>query len=472
VFWGCKKSNYNDFGVAKESFLKVPLSLSEAQNYYNQEVRKLSQKIAPFSNSKLKTRGDYDALKTDATFTALDVDIEWGKAKTIGFSNASVIEVPFKFKDGSSLNTSLTLSQENSPIRESTSRLLIRKDEQGKIRAKYLCVTGDSTYLSNPNNSIENFTIFKKNQGFSGTEMYYDLDGSLYKGFVHKEGRFAGKFVSNTLLKPNNNLKTRCAYAGYSTVCYEVERYSIRVGQYRKTTIVVQCDLTWISYYCSGNLDYEAAYEHWYYSSGYGDVEEIYELTYANLADDIIVSDVSYPCYQGVIENLRNNGNEEIKGYLSRFNTPAFKLTFHDSPYPFKSISVVATTDPKSTYDIDIHLNHESLKNASVEFTTSTVIHEILHAYLAGTGQNFQFQAWEHRHMAEVYGDCLEDILKNMYPNLNDDTIKALTYKGLQESYKWKHEFTEDQRTKYRDIWEQHHNLENKFNKQYGNPCH
>ncbi|ODT35953.1 MAG: hypothetical protein ABS67_00065 [Niabella sp. SCN 42-15] len=84
---------------------------------------------------------------------------------------------------------------------------------------------------------------------------------------------------------------------------------------------------------------------------------------------------------------------------------------------------------------ITVSLNSNILPNAAVEYSSRTMFHEFLHAYLQYTGSYGILK--NHNEIANQYVDSLASALKANFPNMTAVDAKALSWGGLQDTNAW-----------------------------------
>lgn len=83
----------------------------------------------------------------------------------------------------------------------------------------------------------------------------------------------------------------------------------------------------------------------------------------------------------------------------------------------------------------DIFLNANVLPNASQEIIVSTILHEVLHAYLGYSRSSSLFN--DHEEMANEYINLMMTSLQNLFPNMSNKDAEALSWGGLHKTSAW-----------------------------------
>ena len=244
-FYACKYDNSiisptESVGAQKPQ--KSFITVETAKAYFEAQVELLRREKA----SGIKVRTNEEA---EATFDALDVIPQWDSAKIINNSAASFVEVSFNFPDGSKFSSSLSQNSQISPKIRSASALIISANSRGVHSASFMSVAADKDFLNNQG-TLANFTYEHTPPQFKGTEMHYDIRGNFKKGWHFDQGKIDGT-IGKGRIPP---IASRCEWFNF---CMELERYSIRVGNYVNTTIVVDCDNIDYVGFCNGWHNYE-----------------------------------------------------------------------------------------------------------------------------------------------------------------------------------------------------------------------
>ncbi|MBN8837064.1 MAG: hypothetical protein J0I09_07385 [Sphingobacteriia bacterium] len=97
--------------------------------------------------------------------------------------------------------------------------------------------------------------------------------------------------------------------------------------------------------------------------------------------------------------------------------------------------------------DITLQLNSSTLPDATLEFTTATILHEILHAYLRATGVVGKIE--QENRIASKYVSTIYNSLKNSFPNFSDDKALAIAWGGLDGTPTWNNNLTQAQKDSF-----------------------
>ena len=97
--------------------------------------------------------------------------------------------------------------------------------------------------------------------------------------------------------------------------------------------------------------------------------------------------------------------------------------------------------------DITLQLNSSTLPDATLEFTTATILHEILHAYLRATGVVGRLE--QENRIASNYVSTIYNSLKKNFPNFPDDKAWAIAWGGLDGTLTWNNNLTQAEKDSF-----------------------
>jgi hypothetical protein len=475
VFYGCQK-DLQISGPALSNNVKSiedKLLIDEAKTYFESLLSDL-KKQKELDKNKLKVR---DNQTTDATFDGLDVYPKWDNSKVIRKNGSSFVETPFQLEGNKQFGLSISKNAQTAPDEKSASRLIVMKNSSGVQSANFMAVSADDEYLNGNNTSLKNFTYESVPNKFKGNEMHFNIDGSFRNGWHFADGKLNGTIKKKVVGSLGVRGDCWTEFCQYSSM-YQYSPNLSGVGVFTIVTNRNTCNWQLRLLYCEG---WEQ--DPWNNNSnnnnnnnGGGVIYGEDTGSWAGGNPAIMATDylgMTKPCYKGVLQRLLNGGVEsDLNIYLQSFTSKTFTLIVHDDTDDFPSTLNTAY----STFDAqrgvaDIYLNNKALENASVEFIASTMIHEILHVYLTAVLYDNTTSNEQHYRMAEEYAECLENILRTYYPNLDNNSVVALTWKGLWRTLPYidKSKEEKDRITELRD---KHQNLNNKYGGAYGNPCH
>jgi hypothetical protein len=158
------------------------------------------------------------------------------------------------------------------------------------------------------------------------------------------------------------------------------------------------------------------------------------------LVRDSVYNHIENPCLRemvikAVYENLDNQISHIINQVFE--NSELFDLSFHEvSHLPATTLGQAMVTHLDNGRVLaDVFLNVNVLPNASQEIIVSTIIHEVLHAYLGYSRSSQLFN--DHEEMANEYRGLMKAALQNLFPNLSNKDAEALSWGGLHETTAW-----------------------------------
>ena len=155
-----------------------------------------------------------------------------------------------------------------------------------------------------------------------------------------------------------------------------------------------------------------------------------------------IKNEVKDPCLKKVVDNLKNSN---IVGKISDIISALDKNTKVQISvidvlelYDKQGKSVAAQFNPKpgfvnGNFSGTITININTLLPTTKENTASAIIHEVVHAYFAYTGQNNKLPAIEHQKIATDYVQPMASFLSGLYSIPIKDAT-ALAWTGLRDA--------------------------------------
>ena len=385
---------------------------------------------------------------------------DWDNATTVG----NVVEVPFRMVDGHFNVPSLYDDQTHF----GKERLVIYDiGDKGKV-AYMLDYMPSETYSTKMDEV--NALNFKKKK-FDGIIAAYSLNNENLGGFVWDKGKLIRKY---TIKSVDIGLRG-CTITTYQFGCGSVSGGPLQCS----TGFNVTC---WPEYNSYDPTLYNQTVEP---ASGYDGTWTLEEFcSFApwsilctsggggNNSDviDTISVNLTNPCFINIVNNLISGGLEtDINLFLRTFNTPDYSLTFvNNVTLP---LNVDGNTDRPNSYTIEIALNQLALAHSSSEYISATVLHEILHAYLGVDLGLYSRDETQHNAMANGYINTMTNILKRLYPTLNEEDAWALAWGGLGLTDAWQNLLTAQQRATIIQTNTNHKNLNNANSGSYGTPC-
>jgi hypothetical protein len=146
------------------------------------------------------------------------------------------------------------------------------------------------------------------------------------------------------------------------------------------------------------------------------------------------------PCLKSTLSLIQNAGlKNEVSKIINQVfgGTNKFNVTFieKNNVYNSSGTEVIANTAPPihnglGGLDFTISLSVSQLEGSSKEFIASTIMHELLHAYLR-SDLGLSGQILHHQAMANNYVSSLSSSLINLFPNLSQSQATSLAWGGL-----------------------------------------
>jgi hypothetical protein len=290
---------------------------------------------------------------------------------------------------------------------------LVATKSKVKLNGYYIKITPDSSYFAKQNE------IYDYNN-FSGSIAVYNLMGIRLKKQDFKTGE-----VSNI----NNNNKT-----GLSNITTFGDGFN------------TANDLLTVTVKSKKRKKYQFNY-------GYIYIEEIQNIELdegdggggviagGDAPDgkvDDIKTNITDPCISSVLEDIlsKDKQNEVMKYINNQFGlNENYNLNIKDveNLKNSKGIFVAELTSPKRNNGIlTVYISINYGKNSSKEFYAATILHEMIHGYIAS--QNIDQNGKEETIANPKYVDWMRAALISLFPNLSPSDANALALGGLQET--------------------------------------
>lgn len=168
-----------------------------------------------------------------------------------------------------------------------------------------------------------------------------------------------------------------------------------------------------------------------------------------------IENEVKDPCLnKAVNEAISKNVDNEVSNFMkSAFGTnPDLDLVFKDADLGFGTGSDDGITNAQLAGNfcrIIITLNSRTLPYGSKEYTTATIFHEALHAWIILTqSRSNSNNSVSHETMAKSENiNLLANSIKRMHPNISMQSAIDLAWGGLQQTSAWQR-LTEEEKAR------------------------
>ena len=437
-FWECRKdidATTNTTQVVAPITTQF-FSVEDAKTYFEAELVLLRERKAKAANT-LKTR---DNLLTNATFDGLDVKPQWEKAKVVDKKSASFVEVPFTF-DGEEQFGASVLNNKANPQDRSAARLVVSKNKKGQKALSFMNVVAEPSF-TNGGNSLKSFSYESVPNGFKGGELHFDIDGKFNNGWHFSNGKIDGKILKDSVQHNEGGLRGRDSWQYY---CYEVERYSVRVGNWKTTYVTVDCSYRLVMDWMNNISEYDGTGNNWGGSTcngcptepvdDWGDAGCDFNCQKAKL-DEQIKSLLTHPCLDGVLQELLGRSNPALT--LAAFNNskiPNINLTFKEGALDGAGVFGKTTGHGR---DYTITLDFDKLSNTTDLFIATTIIHESIHAYLnmylTVVHPEWADQTFFNQNVpteAYAFYDLLKAYLLGQNNGIPDHSQMAASYRGM-----------------------------------------
>ena len=347
---------------------------------------------------------------------------KWGESEVIDLKNGGkMVTVPLQ----SSL--SVTYSNEISFMR----KMIVEFDKRMNIKnTEILEIVGTPEFLQKNKNLIIENRNGNDIKDFEGGIITSDVNYTTHDGKTFNKGK------KNGIAKIANKEK------GARKMFYCVDWYWVQGGNwsYLYTT-------------CEGG------------SSGGGGGGGGNGNNYTPSQD--IKNDVTNPCLSGVVSKFLQSShgiNDIIQGVFSCNTDVNLVFSNADISGDDGQTQVEHANPDKSIFDVNIIINNNQA-DRSQEYIASTIIHEVLHAYMNYTGQPLGNDS-QHLAMGNNYVNLMRDYLQTMY-GINSTNATILSLGGL-EGYPWFSSLLNSRNISSNQYWQTKQNFKNKTS---GTPC-
>lgn len=385
-------------------------------------------------------------LKLDTGFKA---DSEKGISWTPDWENPeirkvndSVSYVYFKFK-GTVQRDGKTV-----PIAEmNAATFLMVKNGKEFYRAFYQSSTVNSK------NSVPEYNKLEM-QTFTGSLILSNLESKRHYKLEYTNGqlndsyrRQGNKPTTNKLMSVPGSVSSwekQC----YTTIahCTFVSDYYSRCGG--EIMVLYSASCIWPNQICGVNFsltDYnevDICQDIWFpdpptESGGGGGTGGEEAMVYLPIVD--VYNHMSNACLSTTFNNLKNNGiNNKVSDILFNIfgKSQNLELYFDDVPMADGNLNGrFVSCDPQQdgSMKLYIELNENTLPSASREYTTITILHEAVHAYLALSNET---SLLDHEETALKYRAAMASALRSIY-GTPQTTADALAWQGLFGTSIW-----------------------------------
>ncbi len=282
------------------------------------------------------------------------------------------------------------------------------------LDGKIVEIYSDPDYLSNHEDILERL-INGKLGDFTGKIIFYDVNYNFVHGQIFQSGKRV-RGVPQLGYKPMD--ATRQLSSG-RTMDYMVDVYMV-------------------TYFSDGTQSWDYLYSYCVGCGGYGYgenpgsgyIDPSTQGLSSGHEEVIVENNVQTPCLADLIESIRS---AELQNRIQQMFTQLFDNTTTLRGFIFTEGNNM--TEPASTrvdswapLQITTTLNTAVLSNASEEYTTIVIYHEIVHGILYAQGKQGDLQ---HAEILENYINDLVNAAIDLYPNLSVQDARAIAMNGL-----------------------------------------
>jgi hypothetical protein len=349
--------------------------------------------------------------------SSLAKELRWDRAGVIQMSKLKGVVIPLHFAEGWSSQSNLVNASNRTPI-NSISKLLIYADQAGIYHAEVISAYPDSNFVKSPSAS------------FTGISLIQDWNGKFLKGYKYEKGNTWQMSMDNAPAAASSETTNSTGvnvHIDYITTCYYNDWYDCDPGMgcVFDYTEELGCTTTPIS----GPTD-QTVNDHDY------NVISGSDPTSAPTSVNTITNLLNNPCFKGVLNNMISGG---FKSELTSILTSTFG-TSDDVNLTFKNLNEPSGFGDAGTngsgsngvYNIVTTLNTTALQNASREFVTETIFHEVIHAYL-NINSTLRGSMPQHCEMIEAYVGCELAAMQEIFPTLSSHDGLCMILGGMAD---------------------------------------
>jgi|GEM_PF-3250187 len=349
----------------------------------------------------------------------------WEMAQIGIVEEGQTVEVPLRYERG------------KSPGKGTLSKLIIFKNNLGKLEAQVMIVLGDKRYLE------KNGYRFN-NSDFTGIIRIEDWQENFVKGFWYTDGKQKG-IVEDAAAMEKSGKSGRSQNFAFSYFSYWYYRTCSSYGCSSWTVGGVDTYYTYISNYTNlyTYYNFSKTSQEVPYDPGYDPIEETATETYPNPRAELKLIDqteVRNLCMKTIIrlfgqDNAKFNDVTLILDNVFNWDEKV-NLKFKEvTTLPIGTDGSTSGSKSGEYVNIEISLNGNVLPHSSQEYIAATVAHEIIHGYLRVTNKLANL---DHETMATNYVDIMRQALQDIQVNIPREQAEALAWGGLQETLAWR----------------------------------
>lgn len=289
-------------------------------------------------------------------------------------------------------------------------RCYIFKESNGNIvDGRIVEFLGDIDYIDRSNEEIVKKMWNPQIDKFNGSVVSYDLNYEYIEGYLFRKGK-----KQNATAKIATTTKATGS-AG-----------DARVSSTLRTQSESYCTYTYlVTYYSDGTEVWTPMYST---CSGGGDTPPPGGGGPSTVPQTGIKNNLTYPCFKMVFDHMLNGQfNNKVQNILQNFAmSPTLSFTITQEADATKTRAAYYNPSNQT-----IVLNTYVLANASQEYVTNVIYHEVLHVYLTGATA-----LSDHNKMANDYVQPMVEALQTWFSIPTIDAT-ALAWTGLQGTGAW-----------------------------------
>ncbi len=277
-------------------------------------------------------------------------------------------------------------------------------------------------------------------KNFTGTVDFYSLTGNLVNGWALAQGKVTHSKTSSDGSKMRILGNGKLMYAPEPCGTRQQLHWrqlcnTVSPGEGMSGDPVTTC--TWDPYYTTETIYCESDGNGGYNPPGGGTppAEPVPLDTITTIQNECIKA--------SVLNAFSSNLKSKMKALMQGTFLENHELILHIADSNFGDTTSSGyfgafetyTRNGKKYFGGKIYLNSMTLANASKEFTTTVLYHEVLHAYLYQIGSGLTQN--QHENIATNYRSMMSSALTELFPSLSESDANGLSWDGLQYSGIW-----------------------------------
>lgn len=468
--YACKKGNL----IATESEQVqniVPISI---KNWFDQN----NFNNITISGFKVYTTNTNRVNSSNSDTKKIKINPDWSQAKSYTIGDSTIVEMPLMAEHANFAFSAKKVEPKQFDFTKPesyTSLLFIQA--KGHTQGVYMTVLADPDYLKGDKEKLKKNTFRKKEADFSGKVFFHTLEGYFLNGYAYTQGKITGKI--KPVVGKTSKIKTQAA-----SLIQDCYTFTI-------TTYWEQC----IDWYVNGEYSHTANCDTWaeestyeqcsysYYESGGGGggsagnpenpcakqtpvaVEASIKLNIVAPPDEPtepgttepplppcpeettpvstkeINNNITDTCLRKTI-NEALGANKYVQGFLADVITKFagknndIVININDG-YTGGSAQTNPSFMPNGAFKAEINFNANYFSDVSKELVVAQLMHEVVHAYLYATCNDYQKLPRDQQHNY-LYQYLIKDMgiyLMSKYSMPENDAF-GLAWSGVGEVFK------------------------------------